>query len=108
MMVEDHLYSKSMSSLSPYRSLLPSDGGPPKFIQLYIYDKANEVHNQLKCLSPHVGMMVSLGCLEPSIVAALMKMLDYNNPFAKKLRTARERLRDYLEEDFIIRILGDT
>jgi hypothetical protein len=41
-------------------------------------------------------------------VASLMKLLDDNNPFAKKLRTARERLRDYLEEDFIIRILGDT
>jgi hypothetical protein len=35
-----------------------------------------------------------------------MKMLDENNPFAKKLRTAGERLSDYPEEEFIIRIVG--
>jgi hypothetical protein len=35
-----------------------------------------------------------------------MKMLDENNPFAKKLRTAGERLRDYHEEKFIIWIVG--
>lgn len=28
-------------------SLLPPDGSPPKFIQLYIYDTANEVQNRI-------------------------------------------------------------
>jgi hypothetical protein len=84
-------------------SLLPSDDGPPIFIQLYIYNTTNEVRNRLKCLTPDDGPH---GSLEPSVVAALMKMLDDNNPFAKKLRTAGERLRDCPEEDFIIRIVG--
>jgi hypothetical protein len=66
-------------------SLLPSDDGPPKFIQLYIYDTANEVHNRLECLSSDDG---THGSLKPSVVAVLIKMLDKNNPFAKKLRTA--------------------
>jgi hypothetical protein len=50
-------------------------------------------------------MMVLMG-VEPSLVDALMKMLDDNNRFVKKLRTARESLRDYPEEDFMIRIVG--
>jgi hypothetical protein len=33
-------------------SLLPPDDGPPKFVQLYIYDTTNENQNRLKCLSP--------------------------------------------------------
>jgi hypothetical protein len=68
-----------------------------------IYDTSNEVHNPLKCLNYDDGPH---GSLEPSVVAALMKMCDENNPFAKKLRTAGERLRDYPEEEFIIRIVG--
>jgi hypothetical protein len=34
-----------------------------------------------------------------------MRMLDEYNPFVKKLRTASERLKDYPEENFIIRIV---
>jgi hypothetical protein len=70
-------------------SLLPADDGPPKFIQLYIYDSSNEVMNRLKCLNPNE---TSNGCLEPSIVDSSMKMLDHHNPFVKKFRIARERL----------------
>jgi hypothetical protein len=44
--------------------------------------------------------------LSPSVVNALMQMLDEHNPFAKKLRTAKERLQEHPEEDFIIRIVG--
>jgi hypothetical protein len=62
-------------------SLLPPDDDPPKFIQLYIYDTSNEVINRLKCLNPEE---TSNGCLDPSIVEGLMKMLDRHNPFVKK------------------------
>jgi hypothetical protein len=62
-------------------SLLPSDDDPLKFTQLYIYDTSNEVINRLKCLNPEE---TSNGCLGPSIVEGLMKMLDHHNPFVKK------------------------
>jgi hypothetical protein len=84
-------------------SLLPPHDGPPKFVQLYIYDTANEVNNQLRCLS---GDDAPDGSLEPSIVHQLMKMLDQCNPFVKKFRTASERLQDHPDEEFIIRIVG--
>jgi hypothetical protein len=45
-------------------SLLPPHDGPPKFIQLYIYDTTNEVNNRLRCLS---GDDALDGSLEPSI-----------------------------------------
>jgi hypothetical protein len=48
----------------------------------------------------------SAGSLQPSIVGALMKMIDDHNPFVKKFRIAKERLEDYPEEDFIIRLVG--
>jgi hypothetical protein len=35
-----------------------------------------------------------------------MQMLDEHNPFAKKIRTTRQRLQEHPEEDFIIRIVG--
>jgi hypothetical protein len=83
--------------------LLPPDDGPPKFIQLYIYDSSNEVMNRLKCLNPNE---TSIGCLQPSIVNSLMKMLDHHNPFVKKFRIARERLQDHPDKEFIIWIIG--
>jgi hypothetical protein len=51
-----------------------------------IYDTSNEVHNPLKCLNYDDGPH---GSLEPSVVAALMKMCDENNPFAKKVKNCR-------------------
>jgi hypothetical protein len=84
-------------------SLLPPDDDPPKFVQLYIYDTANEVNNRLKCLS---GDDAPDGSLEPSIVHQLMNLLDWYNPFVKKFRTASERLQDHPDEEFIIRIVG--
>jgi hypothetical protein len=81
-------------------SLLPQDNGPPKFIQLYIYDTTNEMKNKLNCLNADDGS------LEPSFVDGLLKMFDQCNPFVKKFRIARDRLRDYPKEEFIIRIVG--
>jgi hypothetical protein len=84
-------------------SLLPPDDSPPKFIQLYIYDTSNEVKNRLQCLG---SSDTPNGSLQPSIADALMKMLDRCNPLVKKFRIARERLEEYPEEDFIIRLIG--
>jgi hypothetical protein len=62
-------------------SLLPLNDETPKFLQLYIYDTSNEVRNRLRCLTAEE---TPTGCLEPSIVDDLMKMLDHHNPFVKK------------------------
>jgi hypothetical protein len=84
-------------------SLLPPDGSSPKFIQLYIYDTANEVQNRMKCLGDEINNQDNL---DTDIVNGLIKMLDNHNPFAKKFRMARDRLSDNESEDFIIRLIG--
>jgi hypothetical protein len=84
-------------------SLLSINDSPPKFIHLYIYDTTNEVRNRLQFLNSED---FAYGSLSPSVVNAVMQMLDEHSPFAKKLRTARERLQEHPEEDFIIKIVG--
>lgn len=40
-------------------SLLPLDGTPPKFIQLYVYDTANEINNRIHALDQaDAGMLI--------------------------------------------------
>ena len=84
-------------------SLLPPDGSPPKFLQLYIYDTANEVTNRIRALAP---ADISYDTLDPDITRSLIDMLDQHNPFAKKFRMARDRLQDGQPKDFIVRIIG--
>jgi hypothetical protein len=82
---------------------LPADGTSPTYIPLYIYDTANEVKNRMKCLNS--GERISKN-LNPSIVQRLIKMLNENNPFVKKFKMARDRLHDYGDKEFIIRIVS--
>jgi hypothetical protein len=84
-------------------SLLPVDGSPPQFLQLYIYDTANEIDNRLRCIDSSNEPIESLN---PLIVQQLIKMLDDHNPFTRKFRMARDRISYYENQDFIIRIIG--
>jgi hypothetical protein len=84
-------------------SLLPPDGSSPKFIQLYIYDTANEIQNRMNSLGNDDR---NDGGLDLVVVNGLIKMLDDHNPFAKKFRMVRDRLADKESEDFIIRLIG--
>jgi hypothetical protein len=83
--------------------LLPSDGQPPKFIQLYVYDTRNEVHNRIASLN-HEERRES--DLDPRIVQSLAAMLDHHNSFAQQFRMARDRLADGNTEEFVIQIVG--
>ena len=84
-------------------SLLPQQGTPPKFIQLYVYDTSNEISNRLQALD---YAEASEGNLDTSIVQALISMLDEHNPFAKQFRIARDRLQEHGDKEFVIRIVG--
>lgn len=84
-------------------SLLPPDGSPPKFLQLYIYDTANEISNRMRALRP---TETTDEPLDSSITQSLIHMLDQYNPFARSFRMARDRLQQEDSEDFIIRIIG--
>jgi hypothetical protein len=82
---------------------VPPDGQSPKFIQLYVYDTANEIQNRIASL-PHDDSRAS--DLDPDIIQSLASMLDQHNQFAQLFRTARDMLADGDSEDFVIRIVG--
>ncbi|CAN6882201.1 unnamed protein product [Brassica oleracea] len=65
-------------------SLLPLDDIRPKFQQLYIFDTVNENANRI-------------AAFRDDIVEEIKIMLNESNPYAKILRTAKERFGDSLE-----------
>ncbi|XP_019058078.1 PREDICTED: uncharacterized protein LOC104814022 [Tarenaya hassleriana] len=82
-------------------SLLPVEGKPPQFAQLYIYDTANEVRNRLSTLS----RTSTAGDLDGKIVAGLIQMMDDFNCLAKIFRKARDRYESGDIQDFRITIV---
>ncbi|KAL8133227.1 hypothetical protein AgCh_008622 [Apium graveolens] len=73
-----------------FGSLIPDEGKPPKFYQLYIYDTANETNNRLRWINVQDGKKV-----EAEIIEGLTKMLDVTNELVHEFRTQR----DHFDQD---------
>ncbi|GKB21147.1 hypothetical protein Tco_0855070 [Tanacetum coccineum] len=80
-------------------SLCPTEGDPPRFLQLYIYDTENEVANRMR----HFGG-TSSGNLDPAIVQGLIGFLDKHNELVRLFRTARDKCAGQFVPDFKIRL----
>jgi hypothetical protein len=63
-------------------TLLPEEGGKPRWAQLYIYDTDNEVQNRISATRCSEGKMP----LDLNIVSGLQSMLDENNVLAQSFR----------------------
>lgn len=72
-----------------FGSLVPTDGKPPRFCQLYIYDTVNEVSNRMRWVDIGESNKVS-----DEIVACLVAMLNETNCLVKEFRMARVRYDD--------------
>ena len=83
-------------------SLIPRQGRPPEYIQLYIFDMGNEVRNRLKAM----GQTSTEGNLDEATLARLIEMIDGNNCLAKLFRRARDHYEGSGQE-FSIRLLPD-
>jgi len=86
-------------------SLLPNEGDPAQYAQLYIHDTSNEVQNRLGIYSSetaHDDMP------DPEIVQSLIAMLDECNPLVKQFRMARDRLLSPTAPDVSIRLVGTS
>ncbi|XP_076922617.1 uncharacterized protein LOC143584446 [Bidens hawaiensis] len=66
-------------------SLCPSDGQPPRFLQMYIYDTDNEIRNRMQ----HFGEAQEAK-LSEGIVRIIKDVLDINNELVKIFWTARD------------------
>nr|XP_025603131.1 uncharacterized protein LOC112695132 [Arachis hypogaea]XP_025630251.1 uncharacterized protein LOC112723204 [Arachis hypogaea]XP_025674055.1 uncharacterized protein LOC112773204 [Arachis hypogaea]XP_025674064.1 uncharacterized protein LOC112773214 [Arachis hypogaea] len=83
-------------------SLLPQEGSPAKFAQLYIYDTQNEINNRTAVVSSDN----STDHLDKTIVADLMKMLDTHNVLAKTFRMMREVMKSNPIRDIRLKLIG--
>ncbi|GJT61107.1 DNA helicase [Tanacetum coccineum] len=81
-------------------SLCPSEGDPPRFLQLYIYDTENEVTNRLR----HFGGDRS-GNLDQAIVEGLIGFLDKHNELVRLFLIAKDN--HYLDALTICQTLGN-
>jgi hypothetical protein len=84
-------------------TLLPEEGGKPRWAQLYIYDTDNEVQNRISATRCSKGKMP----LDPNIMSGLQSMLDENNVLAQSFRMARERFKNLEYHDYTLKLIGD-
>src|ERR1051325_7880693 len=87
--VNNEFQSKGISNFSIYGQvyhligpLIPEEGQPPMFSQLYIYDTENETRNRLNIMHN----------LDSTILCNLQNMLDRVNPYTHAFRQARNIL----------------
>ncbi|KAK4280269.1 hypothetical protein QN277_011911 [Acacia crassicarpa] len=85
-------------------SLLPPQGNPPVYAQLYIYDTENEVSNRISMMSSHVGGEH----LDQSIVEMLKECLDKHNCVVKHYSNAAEIIKQNVISDVSIRLIRSS
>ncbi|KAJ9555986.1 hypothetical protein OSB04_010600 [Centaurea solstitialis] len=80
-------------------SLCPLEDDNPRFLQMYIYDTENEIHNRLRHFRK-----ANYEDLDPEIVKLLIRLLDNHNELVKLFRTARDICLDEELPQFYIRL----
>ncbi|GJR53662.1 reverse transcriptase domain-containing protein [Tanacetum coccineum] len=81
-------------------SLLPKEGMPPKFAQLYFFDTQNEVRNQA---SAFIDKETSEG-IDIQIIGNLINILDWYSLVAQAFRIARDWCNTHSWPDFRLRL----
>ncbi|GKB34511.1 hypothetical protein Tco_0879453, partial [Tanacetum coccineum] len=86
--------------------LLPEEGKPPKFCQLYIYDTDNEIRNRMQAVSNGPSTSSSNNELDYQLTTDIRDMLDSNNPLVSKFRMVGERIRSSDDPNLKLRLIG--
>ncbi|CAN0925698.1 ATP-dependent DNA helicase PIF1 [Linum grandiflorum] len=81
-------------------SLLPPEGQPPRYSQLYLHDPACEVADRMSSIG---GQQHNLN---PNLMTSLQDMLDVYNVLAKSFRRVRDALREPTNHSLRLRIAG--
>ncbi|PWA58300.1 helitron helicase-like domain-containing protein [Artemisia annua] len=81
-------------------SMCPEVNKEPKFLQLYIYDTANEVKHRLDHFNK------SETRLRRDIVENLIQILDNHNELVKLFRTARDKMEGVDVPNFKVKLFG--
>lgn len=93
-----YVYRISGQNYHRIGGLIPEEGEPPKFAQLYVHDTQNEVEHRLCSLKG--GDIAEV--IDPTIVQDLKDMLDQHNRLAQAFRMAGDRLySEWQEIDYL-------
>jgi hypothetical protein len=87
-------------------SLLPDEGRPPVYAQLYIYDTENEVQNRISIFDRD-RECDSDSQVDKTIVEGLVRMFDESNGLVKSFRMARDLLWHGQCQSLRLRLLHD-
>ncbi|KAI9118834.1 hypothetical protein K1719_010279 [Acacia pycnantha] len=85
-------------------SLLPPEGNPPVYAQLYIYDTDNEISNRISTVSRNGGGEN----FDPGIVKLIKGCLDKYNSIVKQYRSASEIIKHDEVHDVNIRLIRNS
>nr|GFB02851.1 hypothetical protein CTI12_AA260590 [Tanacetum cinerariifolium] len=75
-------------------TLLPDEGNPLMFAQLYIYDTQNEIDNRIKCVSNDDSTSTNNKVIDHQLTVDLRDMLDNINPLVSQFRMAGSTMND--------------
>ena len=87
-------------------SLLPDEGRPPEYAQLYIFDTENEVENRVSIFNRDRDCD-SCNDVDKRIVEGLVRMFDESNELVKSFRAARDLLGQSQCQPLRLRLLHD-
>jgi len=87
-------------------SLLPDEGKPPVYAQLYIFDTENEIQNRMSIFDRDRECDKDNG-VDKKIVEGLVRMFDESNELVKSFRAARDLLGGSQVQLLRLRLLHD-
>ncbi|XP_022030782.1 uncharacterized protein LOC110931708 [Helianthus annuus] len=100
-----YVYRISGEDYHTLGSLLPKEGGEPKFAHLYIYDTNNEVCNCKTVFSnSKKPASATSDLLDTELIEYLKLILDSNNQLVKTYRRVRDRFVDNPHIDLKLRL----
>ncbi|XP_071699127.1 uncharacterized protein [Rutidosis leptorrhynchoides] len=80
-------------------ALCPEEGDPPRYLQLYICDTANEASNRMRYFGGNSSTGISY-----EVVEKLNDMLNTENELVKLFRTARDKINDPAVPDLKVKL----
>nr|GFA92147.1 helicase [Tanacetum cinerariifolium] len=84
-------------------SLLPAEGVPLRYTQLYFFDTQNEIRNKMSAFMTNETPET----VNKNIVANLIQMLEQTSAMAKSFRMAKEWCRSHGDANFGLRFLSE-
>ncbi|GJU76542.1 ATP-dependent DNA helicase PIF1 [Tanacetum coccineum] len=84
-------------------SLLPTEGVPPRYAQLYFFDTQNEIRNRMSALMEKETTKK----VDENTVSGLIQMLDRSNALAQSFRMVKEWCRSHGSQDFSLRLISE-